>query len=242
MDVNSAGLCHTDGTWQTDIFTGATLCVVLWNACHWPKLTMAPPWTCSMLRSAALQVSMVPITLVCSRASMSSGLVLSSRASLSEDTGSEKAMTSPCEYRRWACPLVWPVDSSSVHQVGDSSTAFVNGVKGLLDFLWFGNVTAEGHVFVWGAETEWLVTWTHQSYWGLTEANENEHLIKSHCFSLLVWGRSLPPGRDATVVFAASLFLDTTATLWPLSASSCETEAPIPLEPPQTTASLDVAL
>lgn len=52
-------------------------------------------------------------------------------------------------------------------------------------------------------------------------------------------GRALPPGRAATAARDASSFLETTANLQPLSASRWDTAAPIPLEPPHTTASRD---
>ncbi len=51
---------------------------------------------------------------------------------------------------------------------------------------------------------------------------------------------SIPPCRDATAARAASLFLETTANLQPLSASRRDTAFPMPLEPPHTTASLDM--
>lgn len=52
----------------------------------------------------------------------------------------------------------------------------------------------------------------------------------------------LPPCREATAVRAASLLLETTASLQPLWASWWDTAFPMPLEPPNTTASLDMTL
>ncbi len=54
------------------------------------------------------------------------------------------------------------------------------------------------------------------------------------------WFTDSPPGRDSAVTRAASLFLDNTTTLWPLCANSWETARPMPREPPNTTASLDI--
>lgn len=58
------------------------------------------------------------------------------------------------------------------------------------------------------------------------------------------WPRptTVPPCRDATVARAASWLLETTATLQPLCASRRDTALPMPLEPPHTTASLDMTL
>lgn len=56
-----------------------------------------------------------------------------------------------------------------------------------------------------------------------------------------VWLVPLPPGREATAARAASSFLETTATLQPLCASRRDTAFPMPLEPPHTTASLDMS-
>lgn len=59
-----------------------------------PILTMAAPCVCSMLRSAALLVNMVPSRLVWSRARASSGLVRSNRESLRTNTHTAQSSTS----------------------------------------------------------------------------------------------------------------------------------------------------
>lgn len=71
------------------------------------------------------------------------------------------------------------------------------------------------------------------SNWGFS----TKDLIKGK-MSLL----HLPPCREATAVRAASLFLETMASLQPLWASRWDTAFPMPLEPPHTTASLHMPL
>lgn len=106
-------------------------------------LTTAAPGVCSMLRRAALQVSMQPSRLVWSRDTMSSGLVLSNRASLVTHVRSNK----PNNNNKQDQLCSSPVDAGCVHKVGDVSTGSVDGVKGLLHLLRPGHVTAEGFVF-----------------------------------------------------------------------------------------------
>lgn len=239
---------------------------------------MAAPWACSMLRSAALQVSMVPSRLVWSRSTMSSRLVLSNRASLNKHTlqvSLQVFMTTSYilqSISRRACSLV---DASSIHKIMDVSTGLLDCLKGFLHLLFFGDITAVRHMVSWRADTEGpsackchiitAHTVKHKStkfrycvwqkpgvVWQSSIANVHSffHLNPPVKSSMGVFDEkrmtdtdraAIPPCREATVARAASSFLETTATLQPLCASSRDTAFPMPLEPPHTTARLDMA-
>lgn len=47
-----------------------------------------------------------------------------------------------------------PVDASCVHQVSDVSAGPLDGLKGLLHLLLFGDVTADRHVVSWEEKTQ----------------------------------------------------------------------------------------
>jgi len=136
---------------------------------------MAAPWVCSMLRSAALHVSMQPSRLVWSWATMSSDLVLSNRASLSDQT--EKRTDQPegwkllrdnnimsTEYdinipNRASPSWCSPVDASSIHKIRDVPTGPLDRVKGFQDLLLFWDVTAESRVVSYRAHTHTPGLW-----------------------------------------------------------------------------------